>query len=94
MELRRRKSKPVLRKRKHVVVEWEDPTTSTKWYREKNETKDLACLHCWNSGWIVPSRRGYLCVASCRSSNGECSDIVTVPRRNVISVKSLREVEE
>ncbi len=79
-----------MRKRSIYIVEWEDIASASFWHKE-DDTESHAPIVCKSVGWKVkPHKKGYISLAQSRSEHNSCSDVTTIPKK---AIKSMRRLE-
>ncbi len=77
-----------MKRRRLLIVEWEDITGSHKWHEEE-DAEESKTLICTTVGWQMKSSRKHLTIASTRSEEGQCIDRTTMARSVIKSIRRL-----
>ncbi len=75
---------------KLVKIDWVDSATIDGWVSVAY-AEDFNPSACETVGWVVKKTREYITVTSSRSDTVNYSQLMTIPRKCVISIKELAE---
>jgi len=78
-----------MKKRKLIIVEWEDITTHRA-FKDEREAGDIEGMGAISVGWELKGKRGHIALTPMRFNNGECADRQVIPRG---CIKSIRRIE-
>ena len=73
-----------------VKVVWTDSASSDGWQDEEHG-KEHTPSQCMTVGWLLKKTRGHVTLAGSRSDFGNCSQLMAIPRKCIVSIKTLEE---
>ena len=82
-----------MKKKLLVLISWEDPCSSSGW--KKAEEHDLQSALCLSAGFLLKtSDKKNISLCQNMSNTGNVGEVITIPRKNVISIKSFKRKAE
>ena len=73
-----------------VKVTWLDSMSQDGW-RDEEYAGELAPSTCLTVGWMLTKTKGRVTLAASRSDSGNCSQVIAIPRKCIVSIKTLEE---
>ena len=81
-------------KRQLLLIEWEDIGVSPTWEHEHIIKPAHEVVLCRSVGWKIASDRRYITIAASRSSLGNCSDRISIPRGCIKKIEKILGVKD
>ena len=73
-----------------VKVTWLDSMSQDGW-RDEEDAGDLTPSTCWTVGWVLKKTANRVTLSASRSDSGNCSQVIAIPRKCIVSIKTLEE---
>ncbi len=69
-------------------VDWIDSAASDGW-QDEGHAADTTPSRCMTVGWILKKTREHITLAGSRSDLDNCSQVMSIPRKCIVSIKIL-----